>query len=111
MHGFSAEFGEHDPKDVAAPSESQLSQDVVHVILDGRQGDVQVLSDLLVGETLADEPGDLPFADGQGPLRVRLRARANTAARGELLQGDGGHTGRAGRLPARLPVGPRRRAG
>src|SRR2546423_11193650 len=58
--------------DLGAAGEAELDEDVLHVALHGSLGEHQAGGDLLVGQALGDQPGDLALAAGQSRLVVEL---------------------------------------
>ena len=52
--------------DLAAVAQPELGQDVLDVVLGRPLGDVQGLADLLVRQSLRDQPGYLELAGAEG---------------------------------------------
>ena len=78
---------EYDRLDAVA--KAQLLEDVGDVGLDGGLADVELLSDLCVGEAVGDQPQDLLLAAGQF---IELFGRYRPGDAGELFDdtfGDG----------------------
>ena len=65
-----------------AVAETQLLEDVRDVCLHGRLADVDVLSDLCIGQAVGDQPEDLLLAGGE---LVELFRRRGPRKGGELL--------------------------
>src|SRR6516165_717338 len=65
-----------------AVAEAQLLEDVRDVCLDGRLADVELLTDLRVGQAAGDEPEDVFFPCGE---LVQLFRRRGTGDAGELF--------------------------
>lgn len=62
----------HPDSDPVAVGHSQLGENVLHVILCGAFGKVQLGGDIAVGQALRDQLGDFPFTAGQQLRRVVL---------------------------------------
>ncbi len=62
----------HPDSDPVAVGHSQLGENVLHVILCGAFGQVQLGGDIAVGQALRDQLGDFPFTAGQQLRRVVL---------------------------------------
>src|SRR2546423_5172133 len=77
--------------DLGAAGEAELDEDVLDVALHGSLGEHQAGGDLLVGQALGDQPGDLALAAGQSRPRRRLGG------------GGGGASPRGGAPPRRGP--------
>src|SRR6516162_1810757 len=51
--------------ELGAGGDAQLGEDLPEVVVDGARAEVQLRCDLLVGQALGDQPGDLQFLRGQ----------------------------------------------
>src|SRR5438094_5062267 len=104
--------------DLGPGAEAELVQDAADVAVDGALGDEQPRADLLVGQAVGDQPGDIRLAraerPGRGRSRVgRTRARRARARRVRARRLPGGglaegqvERGVAAQVPARLGLGP-----
>ena len=79
----------HLATDVTAAMNAKLLEDVVHVILHGRELDVQSRHDLLVGKAEVEELHDLELARGE--LHLTQRRRVPCGERRHPSNDAGGH--------------------
>src|SRR5436190_20125803 len=98
--------------DLGPGAEAELVQDAADVAVDGALGDEQPRADLLVGQAVGDQPGDVRLARAERPGRGRSRvgrararrARARRLPGGGLAEGQV-ERGVAAQVPARLGLG------
>src|SRR5207302_8574414 len=70
-----------EPDDFRSTMDAQLLQDIVHVILDGRDLDTKTVRDLLVRQITLDESDNLALATRSEEHTSELQSRENLVCR------------------------------